>query len=114
MLTNLFADLPPLGSTEEQFTQLLREPGLVVERIVSTGQCSPPAFWYEQAAAEWVVLISGEALLRFEDENEARRLRPGDCIDIAAGRQHRVEWTATDQSTIWLAIHRPVLPTSPR
>ncbi len=111
MLSNLFADLPPPDSTEEQYTQLLCEPGVMVERIVSTGQCSPPAFWYEQAAAEWVVLISGEAVLRFEDESEARRLKAGDCIDIAAGRRHRVDWTAPDVPTIWLAIHRPTLVT---
>jgi cupin 2 domain-containing protein len=107
MPDHLFANLPPLGTADEQFTTLLAEPGLIVQRIVSTGQASPPGFWYEQAEAEWVLLVSGEALLRFEDELEARRLRPGSYIDIAAGRRHRVESTAPDTQTIWLAIHRP-------
>lgn len=110
MLDNLFANLPPAGTADEQFTSLLNEPGLIVQRIVSTGQCSPPGFWYEQAEAEWVLLISGEALLRFEDENNARRLMPGAFIDIAPGRRHRVEWTTPDAPTIWLAIHRPASP----
>ncbi|MGB4062194.1 MAG: cupin domain-containing protein [Azonexus sp.] len=107
MPDNLFANLPPLGATEEQFTPLLNEPGLIVRRIVSTGQSSPPGFWYEQPEAEWVLLISGEAALRFEDETVVHRLKPGDYLDIAAGRRHRVDWTTPDAPTIWLAIHRP-------
>ena len=101
---NLFAGLPPTGEAEEQFVQLLQRPGLVIERIVSSGQASPPGFWYDQPQAEWVLLLQGEALLRFADEDEARRLRPGDWLDIAAHRRHRVEWTAADRLTIWLAV----------
>lgn len=106
MPDNLFADLPALDSRDEQFTRLLAEPGLVVERIVSTGQASPPDFWYEQDQAEWIVLLSGEALLRFADETEPCRLLPGDCLDIAARRKHRVDWTKPGTHTVWLAIHR--------
>ena len=106
MPANLFAHLPPLDDTDEQFTTLLSEPGLRVERIVSTGQASPPGFWYDQAEDEWVLLIAGEALLRFADEAEPRRLRPGDHVDIAAGRKHRVDWTKPGEHTVWLAIHR--------
>ena len=76
MPDNLFADLPAPGTADEAFSTLLVEPGLVIERIVSTGQASPPGFWYEQPEAEWVLLVSGEALLRFEDESEPRRLLP--------------------------------------
>lgn len=110
MPANLFAHLPSIDSTDEQFTALLNEPGLRVERIVSTGQASPPGFWYEQAEDEWVLLIAGEALLRFADETEARRLQPGDHIDIAAGRKHRVDWTKPGAHTVWLAIHRTRRP----
>jgi cupin 2 domain-containing protein len=113
MLDNLFAHLPPAGAADEQFTALLSEPGLVVQRIVSTGQSSPPGFWYDQPEAEWVMLVSGEALLRFADEAEARRLKPGDFVDIAPGRRHRVDWTRPDEPTIWLAIHRPATPPAP-
>lgn len=113
MPDNLYANLPPAASADEQFTTLLSEPGLLVQRIVSTGQCSPPGFWYEQPEAEWVLLISGEARLRFDDEAEARRLTPGDFVDIAPGRRHRVDWTTPDTPTIWLAIHRPATPQPP-
>lgn len=109
MPDNLFANLPPFGATEEQFTPLLNEPSLIVQRIISTGQSSPPGFWYKQPEAEWVLLISGEAALRFEDETGARHLKPGDYLDIAAGRRHRVDWTTPDAPTIWLVIHRPLV-----
>lgn len=107
-LTNLLADLPSLsGAGEahaEQFTALLTRPGLRIERIVSTGQCSPPDFWYDQSEGEWILLLQGSAGLRFADELAERHLQAGDCLDIAPHRRHRVEWTATDQPTIWLAV----------
>lgn len=78
-----------------------------IERIVLTGQSSPPGFWYEQADDEWVVLLSGSALLRFEDEADARPLQPGDWVFIAAGNRHRVDATAEDQASVWLAVHLP-------
>jgi cupin 2 domain-containing protein len=105
MAGNLSADLPKGPEVAEHIETLLARPGLRIERIVSTGQASPPGFWYEQADAEWVLLVSGEALLRFEDEAEARRLLPGDWLNIEPMRRHRVDWTATDVPTVWLAVH---------
>lgn len=108
MAGNLFAGLPTLPmapAAAERLETLLSGPGLRVERIVSSGQASPPGFWYEQADAEWVLLLSGEALLRFEDESEARRLAAGDWLHIAPRRRHRVEWTAPTTPTVWLAVH---------
>ena len=105
MIANLFADLPRSTASDEQISELLSRRGLRIERIVSTGQCSPPGFWYEQPGGEWVLLIRGAARLRFADEPTARRLRPGDFIDIAAHRRHRVEWTQAEPPTVWLAIH---------
>ncbi len=105
MTGNLFAGLPTEPEAAERIETLLARPGVRIERIVSTGQASPSGFWYEQADAEWVVLLSGEALLRFEDEADARRLRPGDWLHIEPMRRHRVEWTAADAPTVWLALH---------
>ncbi len=108
MAGNLFADLPhrPAAPQDaERFDTLLTRPGLRIERIVSTGQASPPGFWYDQTDAEWVALLSGEALLRFEDEAEARHLRAGDWLYIAPQRRHRVDWTAEETPTVWLAVH---------
>lgn len=102
---NLFADLPAVPEAAERFEALLQRPGLRIERIVSTGQASPPGFWYEQPEAEWVVLLAGAAALRFEDEKEGRQLAPGDWVFIAAGRRHRVEWTQEGAASVWLAVH---------
>ena len=107
MSDNLFAGLSRSTLEKEQFLELLAHPGLRIERIVSTGQASPPDFWYDQPEGEWVLLVQGEARLRFADEAEARRLVPGDFVDIAAHRRHRVEWTQAEPPTIWLAIHYP-------
>lgn len=106
MTANLFTSLPPAGG-EEEFTQLLARPGVRIERIVSTGQASPPGFWYDQADGEWVVLLAGEARLRFEDEADTRVLKPGDWVDIAPHRRHRVDWTHPGEATVWLAVHYP-------
>ena len=103
-LANLFDDLPRSTGKTEQFQELLKRPGLRIERIVSTGQCSPLDFWYDQTEGEWIAVLQGEAGLQFADESEIRHLQAGDCLDIAAHRRHRVAWTAKDQPTIWLAV----------
>lgn len=105
MTDNLFADLLRSTGENEQFSNLLARPGLRIERIVSTGQCSPPGFWYDQAEGEWVALVQGRAILRFEDTAEAVTLAAGDFVDIAPHRRHRVDWTDPDQPTVWLAVH---------
>ena len=104
MIANLFAGLPSTTTVDEQLATILQRPGLRIERIVSTGQASPPDFWYDQDEGEWVVLLQGEAKLRFADEAEARHLNPGDHLVIEAHRRHRLEWTATNLVTVWLAV----------
>ncbi|MHC6225314.1 cupin [Pseudomonas sp. X10] len=105
MLINLLNTLPDLDpQAAEHIDNLLERPGLRIERIVSSGQCSPPDFWYDQVEGEWILLLSGSAGLRFEDESEPRVLQPGDHLDIAPHRRHRVEWTAKDVATVWLAV----------
>lgn len=105
MTGNLLAKLPATAEVQERFEALLCRPGLRIERIVSTGQTSPPGFWYDQADAEWVLLVAGRAALRFEDEDEPRVLAAGDWLLIAPHRRHRVEWTDKAVPTIWLAVH---------
>ncbi|MBI4291896.1 MAG: cupin domain-containing protein [Betaproteobacteria bacterium] len=101
-MDNLFAELPA-GAGAEQFVQLLLRPGLKIERIVSTGQATPPGLWCDQPHGEWVLLLQGEARLAFEDGSCL--LRPGDFVDIAPRRRHRVEWTRPGVPTVWLAVH---------
>jgi cupin 2 domain-containing protein len=104
-MNSILSDLPVASIADEHFDTLLSRPDLRIERIVSTGQCSPEGFWYDQSDGEWVLLVQGEARLRFADETEARHLRPGDFVDIAPHRHHRVDWTPSGQTTLWLAIH---------
>ncbi|HUC61250.1 MAG TPA: cupin domain-containing protein [Alphaproteobacteria bacterium] len=76
-----------------------------IERIVSTGQASAADFWYDAPRDEWVILLAGEAGLRFEGEAELLRLGPGDWVHIPAHRRHRVDWTAAEVATVWVAVH---------
>jgi cupin 2 domain-containing protein len=101
---NLFDALPSVLATEELQT-LVATGSLRLVRIVSTGQASPPEEWYDQPDHEWVVLLKGAAAIRFEDEDSARTLGPGDFLSIPAHVRHRVEWTAASEPTVWLALH---------
>jgi cupin 2 domain-containing protein len=101
---NLFVQLPNRPANEV-LEELLRGGSFRLERIISTGQATPIGQWYDQPEAEWVVLLSGAARLRFEDEPTDRDLRAGDYLRIAPHRRHRVEWTNPEQPTVWLAIY---------
>jgi len=100
---NLLFPLPDARAAE-YVAALFTRPGLRLERIVSLGQASPPGFWYDQPEGEWVLLLAGAARLRFADETEARLLGPGDWLDIAPHRRHRVDWTDPESPTLWLAV----------
>jgi cupin 2 domain-containing protein len=100
---NFYSPLPDAHAAECIDT-LLSRPGLRIERIVSFGQASPPDFWYDQPEGEFVLLLAGAAQLRFADEIEPRLLGPGDWIDIAPHRRHRVDWTDPAAATLWLAV----------
>lgn len=103
-LQNLLADLPS-SVPDEVVERLVHGEDFRLERIVSTGQATPEGQWYDQAWDEWVLLLSGSAGLRFDDESEVRSLRPGDALNIPAHRRHRVEWTDPHGPTVWLALH---------
>jgi cupin 2 domain-containing protein len=102
-MPNLLAGLP-LDIDEEVFSDLLKRPGVRIERIVSSGQSSPPGFWYDQSWDEWVVLIAGSAGLAIEGQSETP-LAPGDYVFLPAHTRHRVAWTDANQPTVWLAVH---------
>jgi cupin 2 domain-containing protein len=103
-INNLFTPIPQ-PSTEERFEKLLNTSHLTLEKIVSTGQATPPGQWYDQEQDEWVILLSGSAGLLFEAENTPHELHPGDYVHIPAHLRHRVEWTDSSQPTVWLALH---------
>lgn len=104
--SNLFKGIDR-GREGEQVTEILALTDVKIERIVSHGQASPPGFWYDQEAAEWVAVLSGSAGLLFEGEAQETILRTGDHVFIAPHRRHRVLWTDPRRPTIWLAVHCP-------
>lgn len=94
------ADLP----NEEVFEVLASKDATRIERIISTGQRTPPGQWYDQAEDEWVVLLQGEARLAYRD-GSVRRLVAGDAVLIPAHQAHRVDYTSAAPPCIWLAVH---------
>jgi cupin 2 domain-containing protein len=104
---NLLTGVVP-GQDKEQIDKLVDgNPRMRVERIVSTGQSSPPGFWYNQSEDEFVVLLTGAARLRFELGDITYELKPGDWVAIPAHTRHRVEWTQHHPPTVWLAVFSP-------
>lgn len=100
---NLFDHLP--ARLPEEAVDVLAAAGRTrIERIVSHGDCSPPGFWYDQDDNEWVMLVQGEARLRFEQDDRLVHLVPGSYVHIAAHERHRVEWTTENAQTVWLAV----------
>lgn len=100
------ADAPVAKAPAETFEDLLRVPGLRIERIVSHGRGSPPGFWYEQDWDEWVMVLEGSASLRIEGRDGPVRLGPGEHCWLPAGCRHRVESTSGEPPTVWLAVHK--------
>jgi cupin 2 domain-containing protein len=103
---NLSANIAAAGAGEH-VEVLLNSADVRIARIVSHAHASPPEFWYDQDEAEWVMVLAGSAGLLIDGEDKARRLGPGDYLLIPANVRHRVEWTAANEPTVWLAIHLP-------
>jgi cupin 2 domain-containing protein len=96
---------PPPCLTDEQIETLVSENEVRIERIVSHGHSSAPGFWYDQPQREWVLVVAGHAALEIEGEAAPVELGAGDWIDLPARCRHRVLRTASDEPTIWLAVH---------
>ena len=93
---------PPGPPGEETITALIWNPAFTLEQIVFRGAASPEGFWYDQDRDEWVLLLRGEADLRFES-GEQVVLTAKDPLLIPAHRRHRVDRTSAD--AVWLALH---------
>jgi cupin 2 domain-containing protein len=99
-INNLFNNVP-LQTENEVFEVVWETPTFLLERIISTGQTTPDGEWYDQAQAEWVIVLQGRATLMVEETEY--HLNTGDYILIPAHRRHRVIQTETP--TVWLALH---------
>ncbi|TSA48199.1 MAG: cupin domain-containing protein [Deltaproteobacteria bacterium] len=100
---NMFDGISP-ELPGEAVEEILRAETFRIERIVSRGQNSPEGFWYDQETEEWVLLVSGNATLGFDDGRKVD-LKPGDHLSIPRHVRHRVERTDPGQETVWLAVH---------
>lgn len=97
---NIFKAIP---SPDGEITEILYETeNTRIERIVSCGQSSPDGFWYDQNEDEWLTLLEGQAILRFEDKTLT--LSRGDCLLIKAHEKHRVDFTSKGPPCIWLCV----------
>ena len=97
-------DVSGARADRETVEVLCDRPGARIERIISTGQPTPPGQWYDQPGDEWVALLAGRATLQFADGTLAE-LKPGDWLLIPAHARHRVEATSADPPCVWLAVH---------
>ena len=102
-MTNIF-DLPSSLPNQELFESLVSADNILIERIISTGQATPPGEWYDQDRDEWVILLQGFASLAYADGTNIK-LVTGDYLFIPAHQKHRVEYTSSDPPCIWLAVH---------
>ncbi len=102
-MNNIFNDIPQ-NLEAEVFERLVESEYVTIERIISKGHNSSESDWYDQDKNEWVIVLSGEAVLLFADGSSVN-LKAGDFIDIPAHKKHKVEWTFPDTETIWLAVH---------
>jgi len=91
-------DAPP--GEKEEFRTLLDMPGLRLQQIVSNGCAGGD--WYDQKQPEWVMLVRGSAVLRFDPGGDVP-LKAGDFLTIPARSRHQVESVSSD--AIWLALH---------
>lgn len=93
---------PPPG--QETVEVLASQDHWRLERIHSCSAASPPGFWYDQNASEWLCLLQGSALLEMEGDRAPLELSRGDQLLIPPHRRHRLLATDPDPGTVWLAL----------
>lgn len=100
---NIYSDIADRAPGE--IFETLAESGKIrVERIISDSHASPESFWYDQDENEWVLLLKGSAALRFDGSGDVLILEPGDWVDIPAHVRRRVEWTDSEEKTVWVTV----------
>ncbi|WED22849.1 cupin domain-containing protein [Vibrio sp. JC009] len=101
-MPNIFSDIPT-SIPDEIFEDIVTTDSIRIERIISHGQSSPETGWYDQDESEWIIVLSGQGIIEFEN-GELVTLRKGDYLNIEAHVRHRVLGTSVDEVTIWVAV----------
>lgn len=101
-MLNLFSTIPD-SLPEEVFEDIVSTDTIRIERILSHGHSSPDVGWYDQSENEWVIVLKGQGIIEFENGTTSI-LNEGDFINIKAGVKHKVQSTAADTVTVWLAV----------
>lgn len=101
--SNIFTKIPE-KLKDELFEDIISQPNVKIQRIVSQGHTTQEFEWYDQDSNEWVMLLQGKAIVSFKDE-ENITLSTGDYINISAHKKHKVSYTSQKENTIWLAVH---------
>jgi cupin 2 domain-containing protein len=104
---NIF-NIPAKLPEKEILEDLIPDNGVKIERIISSGQASPPGFWYDQDRDEWVILLQGSAEISWKN-GKSQILSPGDWLLIPSHEKHRIEWTSKNPPCIWLAVHADLI-----
>ena len=105
-MENIFKDIPS-DLPDELIEKITGDAtkDISIERIISRGHASPQDFWYDQDKNEFVIVLKGKAGLIFKGSKKIVEMSPGDYINIPAHALHRVEWTSSEEDTVWLTIH---------
>lgn len=99
-MKNFFDNVPLPETGSEIFETLCSLRGTAIECIRSNNVSK--GAWYDQEEDEWVMLITGEAELEYED-GTVQPLKAGDHLFIPSRKKHRVLQTSAD--AMWLAVH---------
>lgn len=102
-IKNIFSNIPA-SLPNELFEDIISTENCKIERIISRGHTTPKGKWYDQNKNEFVLVLKGNAELRFEKNNKLIKMKVGDYINIPAQIRHRVEKTDAGEETIWLTV----------
>ena len=103
-IKNIFSGIQK-QAPDEVLETVLQTGQFKIERIISHGHTATKGEWYDQDRNEWVLILKGKAVLLFEGSDKTVTMKTGDYISIPAHQKHRVEWTDSEEETIWLAVH---------
>ena len=92
---NIF-DIPKESMPQELVEILMQTENIRIERIVSKGHTTD---WYDQSEDEWLVLLTGNAEIEFDDNIKA--LTAGDTLFIPKHQKHKVTKTT---ECVWLCV----------